>query len=403
MKRKYIGVMTLCVLAAVGLLANAAGAMTTAGVDIHGFISQGFLYSDEYNYLAHNSTDGSFEYNEFGINFSKNLTDKLRMGIQFFSRDIGDASNNKVTVDWAYGDYRFKDWLGVRAGRIKLPMGLYNEIRDVDMLRTSIVLPQGIYNDLLRDTLIAVNGVGLYGNFDLGAVGGLEYQALSGGIYSDPDSGVSKYMDDGVAEMGLEAIGATENGTAYAASLRWETPVPGLRLGYSFWKSDPTNKIGANGVVMATMEGTTKTHIGSAEFVWNDLTVVGEYLLRQSDIKVGSSDVGKDMETYYVSASYVFTDWFTLGAYYSLYYPDKDDKDGDDLVAADEPDHGAWEKDLAMTLRFDINPYWVFKVEGHYVDGTALVLGLDNPGSNPNSPNSEDTWYYGAAKVTFSF
>ena len=192
MNRKNIGVIALCVLAAFGLFAMPAGAMTTAGVDVHGFISQGFLYSDEYNYLAHNSTDGSFEYNEFGINFSKNLTDKLRMGIQFFSRDIGDAGNNKVTVDWAYGDYRFQDWFGLRAGRIKLPLGLYNETRDVDMLRTSIVMPQSIYGDLSRDTMIAANGTGLYGDVNLGAAGNANYQFVVGALTSDYDSGLGK-------------------------------------------------------------------------------------------------------------------------------------------------------------------------------------------------------------------
>lgn len=68
------------------------------GIDIHGFISQGFLRSSEYNYLANSSKDGSFQYNEMGINFSKELNDKLRIGLQFFPRDVGDAANNKITV-----------------------------------------------------------------------------------------------------------------------------------------------------------------------------------------------------------------------------------------------------------------------------------------------------------------
>jgi len=210
-----------------------AAAYESGGVDIHGFISQGFLASSEYNYLAHNSTDGSFEYNEMGINFSKQLSDKLRIGAQFFARDLGDAANNKVTLDWAYGDYRFKDWLGLRAGRIKRPLGLYNEIRDFDMLRTSIVLPQGIYNDLYRDNGIALNGVGLYGNVDLGAVGDLEYQALAGAINSDADSGVGKYTNANLAPYGGELDGNLIFDTAYNGAIRWQTPLSGLKLAYS--------------------------------------------------------------------------------------------------------------------------------------------------------------------------
>ena len=66
--------------------------------------------------------DGTFEFNEFGINFGKELTDKLRVSIQFFSKDLGSYGNNKVVLDYAFGDYRWKDWLGVRAGLLKALM-----------------------------------------------------------------------------------------------------------------------------------------------------------------------------------------------------------------------------------------------------------------------------------------
>lgn len=94
-----------------------------------------------------------------------------------------------------------------------------------------------------------------------------------------------------------------------------------------------------------------------------------------------------------VSASYRFTDLFSMGAYYSIFYPDKDDKDGDNLVVKSD----AWEKDLALTLKFDLNEYTVFKVEGHSVDGTAHVNRTDNP------DRDEEDFYYGVAKLTFSF
>ena len=56
------------------------------------------------------------------------------------------------------------DQLGFRAGRIKLPYGLYNQSRDVDMARTSVLLPQSVYSEVDRELLIAYEGVGLYGN-----------------------------------------------------------------------------------------------------------------------------------------------------------------------------------------------------------------------------------------------
>jgi hypothetical protein len=391
--KKLIVFMTILTLA---VWVIPAAAYEVGGVNIHGFISQGFLYSDGYNYLANDTEDGSFEYNELGINFSRQMTDKLRIGVQFFSRDLGDAANNKITVDWAYADYRQWDWLGLRAGRIKLPIGLYNETRDLDMLRTSVIMPQGIYNDLLRDNLIAINGASLYGNVDLGIVGGLEYQGLIGAINTDADSGVGKYTNDGVAAYGGEITGSPENDTSYAGALRWDTPLSGLKFGYSVFRSDVTIPIAfAGGAFQTTLEGPTWVQVGSVEYAWKNLTVAAEYLYRKNISELGPTEITTKTESYYLMASYKFVDWFTLGAYYSEYYPDKDDKDGDNEVV----DHMGWEKDLALTLRFDINEYWIFKVEGHAVDGTANVLGIDNA----DNDFSENDWYYGAAKLTFNF
>ena len=99
-------------------------------IDIHGFISQGYLKSSENNFLAE-SKDGTFQFNEMGINFATWMTSDLSLGVQFFASDIGDFGNDEITIDWAYADYRFKPYLGIRAGKIKLPSYLYNETRDI--------------------------------------------------------------------------------------------------------------------------------------------------------------------------------------------------------------------------------------------------------------------------------
>lgn len=386
--------MLLVTMITIAAWAGSAAAYDYGKVDIHGFISQGYLSSNEYNYLAHNSKDGSFEYNEMGINFSSQLSDKLRIGVQFFARDLGDAANNRVTVDWAFADYRFQDYLGLRIGRIKLPLGLYNDTRDMDMLRTSVVLPQGIYPDLLRDNTIAINGASAYGNVDMGAAGGLEYQVLAGAINSDRDSGTGKFTSDSIAAYGGQLAGDADNDTVYVGALRWETPLSGLRLGYTLIDGKVDLPLSIMGNIMIN-ENDYTGHYYSAEYSWNDLILAAEYWTRKTDVTMGPSESTIEAESYYLMASYRFNDWFTLGAYYSEYYPDKDDKEGDNEAI----DHRAWEKDLALTLRFDINEYWIAKLEGHSVDGTANVLTVDNDGND----FSESTWSYIAAKLTFSF
>src|SRR3569833_779458 len=113
-------------------------------VVFHGFASQGYIKSSNGNqYPVSDSADGSFNFNDFGINFSKQLSPELRVGMQLFAQSRGNLGKDVVTVDWAYGDYRYQDWLGVRVGKVKIPLGLYNTSRDNDALRNPILLPRG--------------------------------------------------------------------------------------------------------------------------------------------------------------------------------------------------------------------------------------------------------------------
>ena len=42
------------------------------------------------------------------------------MGMQLFTSQIGGVGDFRVEADWYYLDYRFADWLGLRAGRTKV-------------------------------------------------------------------------------------------------------------------------------------------------------------------------------------------------------------------------------------------------------------------------------------------
>ncbi len=396
MKNRIMMVFVCCVLASSGLFPGSVLALEAGGVDIHGFISQGFIVSEDYEYLTHNSKKGSFEYNEIGINFSKDLTDRLRLGIQLFSRDLGDVGNNTISIDWAYGDYRVKDWLGIRVGRIKLPMGLYNETRDIDMLRTNVVMPQSIYGDLLRDSVIAANGVGVYGNIDLSRLGSLEYQLVAGSMNIDNENGFEKYFNS--RSKGMFFIdGTSDSDIAYAGGIRWNTPLEGLSLGASAFSNTVDSPVLIGGALKGENSSDNFVYTVSAEYLWGNLTVAAEY--QQFEIEytltspMGLKEGVGTSEGYYLSASYRFNDLFSLGGYYSVLYPYDEDKSGDTFAFASD----AWEKDLALSVRFDINDYAVLKVEGHHVDGTARVNAMDNPIRN------KDEFCYGVAKVTVSF
>ena len=42
---------------------------------------------------------GEFEFFEMGINFATSVTDDLRIGAQFFTRDLGPIGNSVISLD----------------------------------------------------------------------------------------------------------------------------------------------------------------------------------------------------------------------------------------------------------------------------------------------------------------
>ena len=106
------------------------------------------------------------------------------------------------------------------------------------------------------------------------------------------------------------------------------------------------------------------------------------------------SDLG-----WYVSNQYRFDRRWSVAAVFSEYFPDKNDRDGDALVAAGEPAHGAWQRDLGLTVRLDVNEHWLLKLEYHDMDGTAMVV----EGGPDAATDTDRHWRVIAAKTTFHF
>lgn len=69
-------------------------------VQIHGFASQGFVYTDENNWLTMHSSQGSGAMTDFGANVSTQITDKFRVGAQVYDRNLGNLGEWHPSLDW---------------------------------------------------------------------------------------------------------------------------------------------------------------------------------------------------------------------------------------------------------------------------------------------------------------
>ncbi len=438
------------------LLSGNIWALEYAGGNIHGFISQGYLDSSDNNFLA-DTHSGTFQFREMGINYSREILSGLRGGFQLFSRDLGDIGNNEIEIDWAYLDYNYRKWLGVRLGKMKTPMGFYNETRDFDISRVNVFLPQGVYNEGWRDSFTAKTGVGIYGKIPMNQLGDLKYQAQVGEMDIEEDGGIAKFTDGQTHSTTLDF----DVDTTYAAELQWETPLPGLRIGVSgnwfdydhyfstndttYWRNRteqafwigagitpeewaflagmgflppvPTTyeEYQAYGVDMIglriEMPVENYYYILSAEFVWGDLTLAAEFAQDEIEYKMmaplpyGTLIERKfKFEGYYYSAAYRFTEWFELGTYYSVFYPDCTDKEGYETQRIyDVPREINWSKDTCLSARFDINQNWILKIEGHSIDGLAVMYIIDQDKNKDESLDVDKDWNLFAFKLTYTF
>lgn len=399
------------------------GGLVTAdgieGLSIHGYISQGYLKSDDNNYLA-GTEEGSFEFTEFGFNVSKKF-DKLRIGFQLLSRDLGEFGNNDIELDWALGEYHFKDFLGFRVGKIKMPLGLYNHERDVDMLRVPVLLPSSVYDEGSRDLVNTYQGVGIYGMQNISVMGELDYELYYGGADINIDSIYVQGREEAIMSRMPPGSSATflSNESEYMAggALRWLPPLEGLRLGVTYHTSAQKNTVSVSVLIPTgpppaptiVQEDTLMvdlnldTMVSSVEYTWYNLTVAAEY--SETEMKTLAISLGgqppqssktKSMG-WYLQASYRLNDIFSIGAYYSVFYPDKSDKNGAGLVASGLPDYAAWQKEIVPTLKLEFSDHLIIKGEVHFVDGAAQVYNFDNPDGR------DEDWTLYALKATYSF
>jgi hypothetical protein len=358
------------------LLAQADFSIGDYKFQVHGFASEGFMYSGNNNYLSAYTTNGSFAMTDAAANISTKITDKFTVGAQVYLYNVGKLGDWKPQLDWAMGSYQFKGWFGIRAGKVKTTFGLFNDTQDQSFLSTFAMLPQALYPIDRRDESLAHTGGDVYGSVPLKKrLGAFSYTAFAGNFADNAHSGyVLSLAPFGID---LKKFGGMEEG----ADLRWNTPVPGLLLGVSDMIQYPHGK----GTCAATSPYCLYANEGGpgpfwqkyrkdfstqffGEYTRGPFTLDAEYR-RTAQIHTffsGAGAVQYDARAFYVSASYRLSRKFVLGSYYSRLLIHNIPFGS---TAAGPP---GYVLDKVAVLRYDATNYWNLKLEGHFMDGTGL-------------------------------
>ena len=199
-KRVYFFVMTgFC---AMGLFTAAHA----AGIELHGYGYQDYVQASKDTYLGADKK-GTWDNNFLGLEAPSASMIRANCGHSC------KPARPKNRFTWFFVDYQFTNQLRGHIGRVKLPMGLYNEVIDAKNLQISQLEPS-IYqgaSDMMYD---AYHGVGLDYDHDVGA-GHLMWQVYAGNIYD--------YTFD-------IATADAQDRRTFGGRITYRTPVDGLRF-----------------------------------------------------------------------------------------------------------------------------------------------------------------------------
>lgn len=349
-------------------------------LEAHGFVSFGWYRTWEDNYLDDDSLDGSDELYEAALNATVRPWDRIRLGAQFYVRDLGRYENGAVRLDWAFAEVSIAPTLVVQGGRVKVPVGLYNELQDIDPARTTVFLPQALYPIRLRDIQVAVDGGKAAGFLDVPGGTSLDYAVYGGTKDIDTDSAF--------ATSSGERLGATPTDVdvdwTVGGMVHWHTPIDGLGVGLSYTRTNDVQ------VVTNTAEQDTDVEIlvVSAEWELPAVTIATEYVFSGNDGEArtpfGTFAIERDYNAGYLSTTWHAATW--LDAYAAVEYQHSEQSgvvsDGWTYVAA-----------------FNLMPLsnWSVKAEYQIHDGPTGILAADNPQGVSNS------WQVLAFKTTVDF
>ena len=151
-------------------------------IELHGYGSTGYLQTSDNQYLKADNK-GTWDYYAAALLFTGTLNENTKFWAQGFTSSVGP---DRTHLDWAFIDYKINSKVTLRAGQIKFPVGLYNEIRDIEFLQLSTLKPI-MYQEASEISHEAFQGASIVIDHDFGE-GSLSWDAYSGKTYEKHSS-----------------------------------------------------------------------------------------------------------------------------------------------------------------------------------------------------------------------
>lgn len=319
-------------------------------VEIHGFANQNVLHSPDLPYKDASPERLSFDETAAALLLTAALADNSKAWTQLH------MTREEVRLDWAFVDYRFNAVALGRIGRIKLPVGLYNEIIDAKFLQVTTEAPF-LYQEAMDMTSESYQGLGV--SLDL--------------PFGDKRAEVELYGGQVPSEGGSER----RSNSLLGARVTLPMPLEGLRLMGSAYINELTDPaVQADG---AKFKQTTA--ILSADYKTDRWDVKAEY---------GLSKMGGNKRTaWYVQAAYALNDTWQPYARYDNMVANAD-------LGSDPAYH---QKSFVLGLNYTLLTNLSLRAEHHFNRGYGMAVASEALAAG----EGRSSWGFTTASVNFIF
>jgi len=411
--------MVLGVTAAV-IMAPASALELGNSSELHGFVNQAYLYSPDNPYAGTDSLNGSIKFRELGITGFTEISPEFRLAGQVISRQRDETDDGDARIDFLLADYLFYSDMGttagVRLGRVKNNVGFYNATRDIPSARPGFNVPDSIYFDSFRDTILSTDGINLYGSL-LFQDNQLSWELFAGQKSIDSENleyylyGLpvpkGEFDDVPVKGLNLNFVPAAQRGLKLGVSL----------LDADFDLDNPLSVSDAQMVLATAGKADIAANpqnyvtgasvdalfaILSAQYSYNDWVITAEYMNLFSDLKLQLAGVDNDKSTtteaYYLQLEWLptlTTAWF---ARYEELYLDKDDRSGSKLFSTYNRYRG-YGKGWSVGGKWMFYPQWTVTGQASFNEGAAWLPSY----SGMEDDSISKHWNYYVVSLTFQF
>ena len=346
-----------------------ASAQTVPGwmskVSIHGYASQAYAVSEDHPIYGI-PTDGTTDYRDLALQFRYDPNRRNAVVVQFRHERFGlrRTADDDVRLAWAFYQRNFSDRVSLKAGRIPLPLGVFNEASGAATTSPFFRPAQEFYD--LHYTSRTVDGV--LGSATLGRPGGWTF---------DVDAYFGRWaLDQWNQEQRADARGA------WGAQVWANTPWPGVRIGA--------------GAYRCKVEPTTADSYGVD---YHDYDYAAVHASVDADLdrwrlatEIFAGNLGEEYgryRTWYGQVGFDVTPKLSVHARGTVARVEAPSGDHDIHVRISD--------DVGLSVNYAAHPNLLFKVEGHTNEG---LLRDDRPHNLYAEPSKTRYWI---ASVVASF